>query len=53
MTTKKEREEKAAKRRAAYARSKKVGAKAVRTQLKKRQQLKEAGNWNKKKKKKG
>ena len=34
-----------------YAKSKKVGAKAVKTQLKKRQMLKEAGMLPKKKKK--
>jgi len=36
-----------------YAKSKKVGAKAVKTQIKKRQMLKEAGNIHKPKKKKG
>lgn len=35
-----------------YAKSGKVGAKAVKTQIKKRQQLKEAGNWRKPKPKK-
>jgi len=48
----KKREAAAAKRRANYSRSQKVGAGAVNTQRKKRQMLKEAGNWGRAKPKK-